>query len=149
MKQVLVSFIFLAFSALASAQTTDTVAPVKKSTALSRGDSLYMVKLNTSGNLMIAGGIGLTGVGSYLVYQGYKVYTTKPATTGATYNDDLNRNHRQGTIYLAAGGVAIVGGIVLTAFGARNKVEFKNRKRKLQLDTGMLPSGQLGLALGF
>lgn len=149
MKQLAVFVIFLVLSSLASAQTTDTTAPVKKSTALSRGDSLYMVKLNTSGNLMIAGGIGLTGVGSYLVYQGYKVYTTKPSTTGNTYNDDLNRNHRQGTIYMAAGGVAIVGGIVLTAFGARNKVEFKNRKRKLQLDTGMLQSGQLGLALGF
>ncbi len=149
MKQLALFVLFQAFFAVTQAQTTDTTAPVKKSTAISRGDSLYMVKLNTSGNLMIAGGIGLTGVGSYLIYQGYKVYTTKPVPNSSTYNSDLERNHKQGTIYLAAGGVAIVGGIVLTALGARNKVEFKNRKRKLQLDTGMLQSGQLGLALGF
>lgn len=126
----------------------DSVAPVAKSGALSRGDSMYLARLNTSGNLMIAGGVGLCGAGAYLIYQGVTVYNAK-ITPGPNAADDQQRNHRQGTIYLAAGGVAIAGGVVLTALGARNKVEFKQRKRHLQLETGMLPNGNLGLALTF
>lgn len=129
------------------AQADSSAAP--KKSALSRGDSLYMVKLNNSGNLMIAGGVGLTGVGGYLIYQGVKVYNSQVAPNTPTAAEDLQRNHRQGVIYMAAGGVSIAGGIILTAFGAKNKIEFKHRKKQLQLETGWLPSGQMGLALTF
>jgi hypothetical protein len=60
-----------------------------------------------------------------------------------------NRTKKQGTIYLAAAGVGIAGGIVLTAFGARNKVEFKRRKNAMNADLGILPNGQIGFALNF
>ncbi|MBP7388987.1 MAG: hypothetical protein KA841_01210, partial [Chitinophagales bacterium] len=59
------------------------------------------------------------------------------------------RNQRQGIIYLAAGGVGIAGGIILTAFGAKNKVEFKQRKRMMEMQGGLLDNGRLGLALNF
>lgn len=141
-------FIFCVMLSLQCFAQSDSAAAPKKS-ALSRGDSLYMVKLNNSGNLMIAGGVGLTGVGGYLIYQGVKVYNSTVVPNTPTAAEDQQRNHRQGIIYMAAGGVSIAGGIILTAFGARNKIEFKHRKKQLQLETGWLPSNQMGLALTF
>lgn len=111
-----------------------------------REDSMYLARLNTSGNLMIAGGIGLCGAGSYLIYQGFKVYNTKVPGNNA---DDISRNHKQGTAYIIAGGVGIVGGIVLTAFGARNKHEFMMRKKLMSLQSGLLDDGNIELALNF
>lgn len=110
---------------------TDTSKVLAKRTTSAKTDSLYMARLNNSGNLMIAAGIGLTGAGSYLIYQGVKIYTTNTPNIPQQENE---RNKRQGIIYMAAGGVGIVGGVVLTALGARNKVEFKRRKRLLSME---------------
>lgn len=98
---------------------------------------------------MIAAGVGLCGVGGYLIYQGNKVYTTAAPANSVDPSSDIARNHKQGIIYYAAGGVAIAAGIILTAFGAKNKVEFKQRKRLMELQSGMLDNGHLGLALNF
>jgi hypothetical protein len=108
-----------------------------------------MVKLNNSGNLMIAGGVGLCAIGGYLLYQGNKVYTSSVSPSSPTSAEDISRNHKQGTIYYAAGGVSIAAGIILTAFGARNKVDFKTRKKMMELQSGILDNGNIGLALNF
>ena len=111
-----------------SAQSDSSVVKNSHHTYTHR-DSVYMAKLNSNGNLMIAGGVGLCAVGGYLIYEGNKVYTTVPSPTSIDKDGEITRNHKQGTIYYAAGGVAIATGIILTAFGAKNKVEFKQRKR--------------------
>lgn len=111
-------------------------------------DSIYMAKLNNSANLMIGAGVGLCVVGGYLTYEGVKVYNTKPAP-GPTAADDLERNHKQGTIYLACAGVGIAGGLVLAGLGARNKIDFKRRKKLLSIQAGLLDTGNLGLNLSF
>lgn len=80
-----------------------------------------MAKLNSNGNLMIAGGVGLCGIGGYLIYQGHSVYTTKSAVAG-----ENERNRKQGTIYYVASGVGIAGGIILTALGAKTKLSLNN-----------------------
>lgn len=108
-----------------------------------------MARLNNSGNLMIAGGVGLCGAGSYLIYQGLKIYRTPAAAGSNNPAAEVDRNHRQGTIYLVAAGVGIGGGIILTALGARNKVDFKRRKKQMQLQLGFLDSGHLGTSLTF
>lgn len=112
-------------------------------------DSLYLAKLNSSGNLMIAGGVGLCAAGGYLLYQGISVYRTRVDGSTPAGLSQNEQNKKQGTIYLAAAGVGIAGGIVLTAFGARNKVEFKRRKNAMNADLGILPNGQIGFALNF
>lgn len=112
-------------------------------------DSVFLAKLNSNGNIMIAAGVGLTGVGGYLIYQGNKIYNSKATPGSSTPAQDETRNKRQGTIYLAAGGAAIAGGIVLAAFGIRNKVEFKNRKKIMSVQSGLLENGQLGALLTF
>ena len=126
----------------------DASVPASNPSKYSRSDSMYLVKLNNSGNLMIAGGVGLCGVGSYLIYQGTKVYSSKP-TNSATYQEDIDRNHRQGIIYMTAGGIGIAGGIILTAFGVKNKVEFKRGMKRMQLQSGILDNGNLGMAFMF
>ncbi len=97
---------------------------------------------------MIAGGVGLLGVSGYLFYQGAKVYgyVDKNSTDK---EGDLQRNNKIGTIYYACGGIAAAAGAVLIGLGARNKVEFKMRKRMLELQSGILDNGKLGLALNF
>lgn len=141
----------------AQAQTSDSTAanqaPARKFT---RGDSLYLAKLNSSGNIMIAAGVGLCGAGGYLVYNGYRVYTSSPVgTTPGQQEESKNQNRKQGTIYLAVGGIAIAGGVILTAFGAKNKVEFKRMKKrmgqqeKVEFQGGILDNGNLGVALRF
>lgn len=112
-------------------------------------DSVYMAKLNSSGNLMIAGGVGLVAAGGYLLYQGISVYNTRTDGSTPAGQSQNEQNKKQGTIYLAAAGVGLAGGIVLTAFGARNKVEFKRRKNAMNADLGILPNGQIGFALNF
>jgi hypothetical protein len=114
-----------------------------------RYDSVFLARINSNGNIMIAAGVGLTGVGSYLIYQGQKIYTTRPIAGTPTAAEDEVRNRRQGTIYMAAGGAAIVGGIVLAAFGIRNKVEIKTRRRVMALQSGLLDNRQLGFTLFF
>jgi hypothetical protein len=127
---------------------TDTLA-AKSAMPASKRDSVYMARLNSSGNLMIAGGIGLCGVGGYLIYEGVKVYNTAPAPNSTDPASDTERNHKQGTIYLACAGISIAGGVVLTAFGARNKVFFKQHQKLMSLQGGLLDNGNLGLALNF
>lgn len=145
-------FLFLLFATLSVSTLfaqTDSVAAGKNTRNYTHRDSVYLAKLNSSGNLMIAGGVGLCGAGAYLIYYGVKVYSTK-AAAGSQYPDqEVSRNKRQGTIYLAAGGIAIGTGIILTAFGARNKVDFKARKRMMELESGLLDSGNLGAVLTF
>lgn len=155
MKHFILSVLFLAITSLVFSQADSSV--VKKPQRTYTGsDSLYLKRLNNGGNLMLAGGIGLCGIGGYLIYQGNKIYTTVPQLPTnptpeqlATQQGEIDRNHRQGTIYYAVGGVAIAGGIVLVAIGAKNKVEFKQRKRMLELQSGILDNGHLGLALNF
>lgn len=154
MKHFVVIILLLAFYSSVSAQS-DSLSRQPKRQYTSR-DSLYNNRLNSSGNLMIAGGVGLCVAGGYLVYQGYNVYTTKPGLPQnptpeqiSIRDSEIARNHKQGTIYYAVSGVALAGGIILTAFGARNKVEFKQRKRMMELQSGILDNGQLGLALNF
>ncbi|HLP19437.1 MAG TPA: hypothetical protein VK174_04020 [Chitinophagales bacterium] len=150
MKQFILSVLFVAFTSLAFAQADSTTIKQTQRSSYSGRDSLYLKRLNNSGNLMIAGGIGLCGIGGYLIYQGNKIYTTVPETTDpAVRQGEIDRNHKQGTIYYAIGGVAIAGGIVLVAIGAKNKVEFKQRKRMMELQSGILDNGHLGLALTF
>lgn len=140
----------LLLSGTAYSQKTDVEQ--KQAKQYTHRDSIYLAKLNTNGNLMIAGGVGLCGAGSYLIYQGQKIYTALPEGTPpgtAIYTEEKQRNQRQGIIYLAAGGLGIAGGIILTAFGAKNKIEFKQRKRMMELQGGILDNGSIGLALAF
>lgn len=145
MKSILLS-LFCLLTVFVHAQSDTTGATKAIKPAMTHGDSLYLAKMNTSGNLMLVGGIGLTAVGGYLIYQGNKVYTTKVVNNVA---EEIDRNHKQGTIYMAVGGVAIAGGLVLTAFGIKNKVEFKKQKRLMSLQTGLLDNGNLGAMLTF
>lgn len=135
----------LVFCRSAVAQADSSV--IKKPASSSpRQDSTYNSRLGTNGTLMIAGGIGLCGAGSYLMYQGFKIYNAPVVNNDPK---DISRNHKQGTVYIAVGGVAIAGGIILTAFGARNQHEFRMRKRLLSLRHGLLDNGNIGLALNF
>jgi len=143
MKNLFFLFLFSAFTIVVSAQSDSST--VKKSHRdYTHRDSVYMAKLNSNGNLMIAGGVGLCGIGGYLIYQGHSVYTTKSAVAG-----ENERNRKQGTIYYVASGVGIAGGIILTALGAKNKVEFKQRKRLMEMQSGILDNGRIGVALNF
>lgn len=150
MKHLFSLFLFSAFATLLSAQS-DSSSVKNQHRDYTHRDSVYMAKLNSNGNLMIAGGIGLCGIGSYLFYQGHSVYTTVPAPNSISIDKEgeIIRNHKQGTIYYAAAGVSIAAGIVLTALGAKNKVEFKQRKRLMEMQAGILDNGSLGLALNF
>lgn len=140
---MLLPVFFACIQLLAQADSSVVLKPVE---ALSKADSVYLAKLNSSGNLMTGGGIGLMGASAYLIFYGHKRYIDKgtPPNTATT-----QRNKRQGTIYLAAGGVAAVGGVVLVALGASNKVTFKRKQKLMTLQSGLLDSGGLGLALGF
>ncbi len=132
------------------AQTDSSLVQKNRTSSNTHYDSLYMAKLNNSGNLMIAGGVGLMGAAGYLTYQGVKIYKSLPDNpASSTYAVELDRNHRQGTIYLVAAGVGYAAGAVLIGLGARNKVEFKNRKKMLEIQSGILDNGNLGLALNF
>jgi hypothetical protein len=130
------SLIFL----FADAQTGNTY---------SKRDSVQLAKLNSSGNLMIAGGVGLCAAGGYLLYQGISVYRTSDNSGTSSALARNEQNKKQGTIYLVAAGVGIAGGVVLTAFGARNKVDFKRRKKAMEANLEFFPKGQVGLALNF
>lgn len=155
MKRLLFLISICIFTTLfAQAQTADSTAATSqaaKARAFTRGDSLYLAKLNSSGNIMIAAGVGLSGAGAYLIYNGHKVYTTPIDTklTPGQQEESERQNHKQGTIYMAVGGVCIAGGLVLTALGAKNKVEFKKLKKRMTLQSGLLDNGNLGLALTF
>lgn len=159
MKFLIFSLIICLTAISLQAQTSDSAKSqspvvVKKDSASSgklKLDATYLAKLNTRGNLMIAGGVGLNLAGGYLLYQGVKIYNTKaPDNCVNCDKEQLERdNKRQGTIYLAAGGTAIAGGIVLTALGAKAKVEFKRAKKYMSLHSGIKPDGSLFLAFRF
>lgn len=125
---------------LADAQTNGTYT---------KRDSVQLAKLNSSGNLMIAGGVGLCGAGGYLLYQGITVYRTRDNGNTSSALARNEQNKKQGTIYLVAAGVGIAGGLVLTAFGARNKIDFKRRKKAMEANLEFLPGGHLGFAFNF
>ena len=80
---ILLIFLLTAVSIQVSAQT-DSVA-VKSNTApkYTQRDSIYAAKLNYTGNLMIGGGIGLAGAGTFLLYEGINTYKT-PAAPSST-----------------------------------------------------------------
>ncbi len=145
----LVSMVLFLFQV--SAQTDSSSLTKAPNQTYTRYDSVSLARLNSNANLMIAGGVGLCVAGGYLIYQGIKVYTTTPdASLSATQQkSEIDRNHRQGIIYLSAAGVGIAAGIILSAFGAKNKINFKNRKKAMELQSGILESGNLGLALRF
>ena len=149
MKHFLFLLLFSTLVTMASAQT-DSSAVKNTHRDYTHRDSVYMAKLNSNGNLMIAGGIGLCAVGGYLFYQGHSVYTTKSTSDNPSVRvTDEQTNRKQGTIYYVAAGLGTVAGIVLTALGAKNKVEFKQRKRLMEMQAGLLDNGSLGLALNF
>ena len=143
MKHLFFLLLFSVFAMVVSAQSDSSYVKNTHRDYTHR-DSVYMAKLNSNGNLMIAGGVGLCGVGGYLIYQGHSVYTTKSLVPG-----ENERNHKQGTIYYIAAGVGIAGGIILTALGAKNKIEFKQRKHLMEMQSGILDNGRIGLALNF
>lgn len=159
MKHLFILLILCMASFATYAQTDSTAAKAQTAPrTLTRGDSLMLAKMNSSGNIMIAAGVGLCGAGGYLLYNGIRVYKSSPSgTTPSQQQESERQNTKQGTIYMAVGGVCIAGGIVLTALGARNKVEFKRMKKymasqrqtKAVLQGGWLDSGNLGLALTF
>lgn len=131
----------LLFANLSFAQTDSAAIKKLYQHTYTHYDSVHLARLNTSGNLMIAGGVGLCAAGSFLIYQGSTIY---PSKTGS-----ISKNHRQGSIYYAAGGIAVAGGIVLVALGARNKVDFKMQKKWIEFQSGILDNGHLGIALNF
>lgn len=137
---------FMGLTAQLSAQSDSSSV-----TQQSKGhrDSLYAAKLNYTGNLMIGGGVGLAGAASFLIYEGVQTYKT-PAPPTSTYPAaDVARNHNQGAAYCAAGGVAYAAAAVLIALGARNKIEFKRRKKMMSLEGGLLQNGNMGAMLNF
>ena len=71
---MLLPVFFACIQLLAQADSSVVLKPVK---ALSKADSVYLAKLNSSGNLMIGGGIGMMGASGFLIYQGYKVYNAE------------------------------------------------------------------------
>jgi hypothetical protein len=146
------AFLILVFTGLTlqlrAQSDSSSVKPVQQRRYGFR-DSLYAAKLNYTGNLMIAGGVGLAGAGSFLIYEGVQTYNTPAAPSSTNPSADVMRNHNQGTAYIIAGSVSFIGSAVLIALGAKNKVEFKRRRKLMSLQTGLLDSGNLGLALSF
>ena len=125
----------------------DSIKEIPK--ALSHRDSIYLAKMNTTSNLMIAGGIGLCGAGTYLIWEGTQIYKTPAGPTSTNPSGDVARNHQQGSIYMVAGGASIAAGVILGAFGVKRKIEFKQRKQRLLAQAGLLDNGHLGACLGF
>ncbi|MCW5906496.1 MAG: hypothetical protein KIS94_01435 [Chitinophagales bacterium] len=141
---------FLSFFLLLCLSNANAQTEPQATTTRTHRDSVYLAKLNSSGNLMIAAGVGLCAAGGYLTYQGISVYRTIPNNIGTPSGDaQREQNKKQGTIYLVAAGVGIAGGVILTAFGVKNKVEFKRRKKRMEAEVGFLSGGQIGFALGF
>lgn len=149
MRTILILISSCLFLLNVSAQTDSSVVKKDSPKTATHYDSLYMAKLNNSGNLMIAGGVGLFGAAGYLLYQGIKTYNAKAEPHSVDPSGDEWRNRKQGTIYYAVTGVAMAGGAVLIGLGARNKVDFKTRKKMLEMQSGILDNGSLGLALNF
>ena len=145
----LVLFFFIALGLQLSAQSDSSSTKRKPPRQYGLRDSLYAAKLNYTGNLMIAGGVGLAGAGSFLIYEGVKIYSTPAAPLSTDPAGDVDRNHKQGTAYIAAGGFAFIGSAVLIALGAKNKIEFKQRKKLMSLQTGLLDNGRTGVMLAF
>jgi hypothetical protein len=108
-------------------------------------DSLNLGRLNTTSNLMIAGGVGLLAAGSYLIVEGVITYNSPIGTSGST----IAQNHSQGAGYIAGGVIGIAAGIVMGAFGIKKKLEFKKRFKRMQLQSGLLDNGNLGAMLTF
>jgi len=146
---IILFFLFISFTVQLSAQSDSSAVKKNEQHKYGQRDSLYAAKLNYTGNLMIAGGVGLAGAGSFLIYEGVTTYKTLPAPLSTDPTGDVNRNHRQGTAYIAAGSAAFIGSAVLIALGAKNKIEFKQRKKLMSLQTGLLDNGDLGATLTF
>ena len=142
-------FLFAILASQLNAQSDSSAAKKVTPSKYGQRDSLYAAKLNYTGNLMIAGGVGLAGAGSFLVYEGVKTYNTPAAPLSTDPTGDVQRNHRQGTAYIAAGTVAYIGSAVLIALGAKNKIEFKRRLKLMSLQSGLLDNGNLGAMLTF
>jgi hypothetical protein len=118
-------------------------------THYSHRDSVYLDKLNTNSNLMLAGGVGLCGAGTYLIYAGAKLYKTPAPPNSSDPSNDVQRNHTQGGAYIAGGVIGIGAGAVLLVFGAKGKLEYNRRIKKMQLQSGLLQDGHVGAMLGF
>ena len=126
MKHLFFLLLFSVVSILTISAQSDSSAVKKSTHTNTHRDSVYMAKLNSNGNLMIAGGIGLCGIGGYLFYQGHSVYITKSTSSDPSVKvTDEQTNRKQGTIYYIAAGAGLAAGIILTAFGAKNKVNQK------------------------
>ena len=144
----IVTFLLTALTFQLKAQS-DSTSKSGYQSKYNHRDTVYMAKLNYTGNFMIGGGVGLAGAGSFLMYEGIITYNTPAAPLSTDPAGDVQRNHRQGTGYIAAGSAAFIGSAILIALGAKNKVEFKQRKKLMSLQTGLLDSGNLGAMLTF
>jgi hypothetical protein len=146
---ILLQIILSGICLMVSAQADSSAGNSPSHHSYTHRDTMYMIRLNHNGNMMIAGGVGLLGAAGYLFYQGPAVYSSPAAPNSTDPAGDITRNHTQGALYLTAAGVATIGGAVLIAFGARNKIDFKRRKRIMSLQAGLLDNGNLGAALTF
>lgn len=92
---------------------------------------------------MLAAGVGLTGAGAYLIYNGMRVYNASLCDSlsigGCNIDKERETNHKQGTIFLVCGGLSCALGVALTSVGAVKKVQFKRRKKELLIQ----PTGSL------
>ena len=146
---IILLILFAAISVQLNAQTDSTVVKNNNEPKYGFRDSVYAAKLNYTGNLMIGGGVGLAGAGSFLIYEGVTTYKTPAAPLSTDPAGDVQRNHTQGTAYIIAGSAAFIGSAVLLALGAKNKIEFKQRKKLMSLQTGLLDNGKMGAMLTF
>ena len=146
---VILLILFTAVTMQLSAQTDSSVVKNNGEPKYGFRDSVYAAKLNYTGNLMIGGGIGLAGAGIFLIYEGVTTYKTPAAPQSTDPAGDVQRNHNQGTAYIAAGSAALIGSAVLLALGSKNKIEFKQRKKLMSLQTGLLDNGKMGAMLNF
>ncbi len=143
--RILLCLVCCAGFSMAFGQTDSSKAGNAPPSQYTHRDSMNLAKMNTYSNLMIAGGLGLCGAGTYLIVEGAIIRNSATSPSGPT----LAQNHSQGAGYIAGGVIGISAGIVLGAFGIKQKLEFRKRIKQMSLQGGLLDSGNLGATLTF
>ena len=98
MRTFLLVIVLTVLAAMQVSAQTDSLTAKPSVNTYTHRDSVYLAKLNSNGNLMIAGGVGLCGAGSYLIYYGVKVYKTGAAAGSLYPEQEFSRNKTPGTI---------------------------------------------------
>jgi hypothetical protein len=142
-------FLFTVLALELSAQADSSESKNNSERRYGARDSVYAARINYAGNLMIGGGVGLAIAGGFLIWEGVETYNTPASPQSTNPAADVQQNHSQGTAYIAAGAVAFVGSAILIGLGAKNKIEFKQRKKLMSLQTGLLDNGKMGAMLTF